>query len=252
MSVPKPPEEPPAGAPAWIVTFTDMMSLLLTFFVLLLTFTTKNTGKLSRMSGALRAQFGGIGDVGVVRRAVMTPDTVGKGPQGEEGNPAPFLRQDFEGELSNLVQDKGAFKTQLTFDDVLEGIRLKLHLEGGGEIFRLGTADLEENARQVLSEMGDFMRTQRVRVVIEVWVDGKTWKFSTMRDPWELTAAQAQSVAAVLEKAGMTPELIAIAPKGEIASGFASETAVERAKNRRVEMVVMPLDMDPLFAPVTE
>lgn len=252
MSVPKPPEEPPAGAPAWIVTFTDMMSLLLTFFVLLLTFTTKNTGKLSRMSGALRAQFGGIGDVGIVRRAVMTPDTVGKGPQGEQGNTAPFLRQDFEGELSDRVQDKAAFKTQLTFDDVLEGVRLKVHLDGGAEIFRLGTADLEENARDVLTEMGDFMRTQRVRIVIEVWVDGKTWKFSSMRDPWDLTAAQAQSVAEVLEKAGMIPELIAIAPKGEIATERPNETAVERAKNRRVELIVMPLDMDPLFAPATE
>jgi len=46
------------GTPDWIVTFTDLMSLLLTFFVLLLTFSTPRMEKLFDLRGSIDAAFG--------------------------------------------------------------------------------------------------------------------------------------------------------------------------------------------------
>ncbi|MDJ0840101.1 MAG: flagellar motor protein MotB [Acidobacteriota bacterium] len=46
------------GAPKWVVTFGDMMSLLLTFFVLLLSFSTTEVVKYKRMAGSIKEAFG--------------------------------------------------------------------------------------------------------------------------------------------------------------------------------------------------
>ena len=54
-------DEPPPceeGAPGWIVTFGDMMSLLLTFFILLLSFATMETVKYKVLSGSIQVAFG--------------------------------------------------------------------------------------------------------------------------------------------------------------------------------------------------
>jgi chemotaxis protein MotB len=53
----------PAGAPAWIVTFADLMSLLVCFFVLLISFSVPDTQKLKIVAGSMRDAFGFQRDV---------------------------------------------------------------------------------------------------------------------------------------------------------------------------------------------
>jgi chemotaxis protein MotB len=48
----------PAGAPAWIVTFADLMSLLVCFFVLLISYSVPDTQKLKIVAGSMRDAFG--------------------------------------------------------------------------------------------------------------------------------------------------------------------------------------------------
>ena len=54
----KPKQEIKQGAPEWVVTFGDMMSLLLTFFVLLLSFSTMEASKFKTIAGYMREAFG--------------------------------------------------------------------------------------------------------------------------------------------------------------------------------------------------
>jgi len=49
-------EDPPAGAPAWMLTFCDCMTLLLTFFVLLLSFSSFDESTLKRLEGAMNVR----------------------------------------------------------------------------------------------------------------------------------------------------------------------------------------------------
>ena len=58
MAIPTQPEAAKKGAPDWMVTFADMMSLLLTFFVLLLSFSNIEIVKFKTMAGSLRDAFG--------------------------------------------------------------------------------------------------------------------------------------------------------------------------------------------------
>ena len=52
------PECPPKGAPAWMATFADMATLLMAFFVLILSFAEFNVPKFKQISGSLKNAFG--------------------------------------------------------------------------------------------------------------------------------------------------------------------------------------------------
>ena len=52
------PKCPPVGAPAWIATFADMATLLMAFFVLILSFAEFNVPKFKQISGSLKEAFG--------------------------------------------------------------------------------------------------------------------------------------------------------------------------------------------------
>ena len=58
MSDEAPPQEEDAGAPAWVMTFADLMSLLMCFFVLLLSFSEMDLQKYKQVAGSLKNAFG--------------------------------------------------------------------------------------------------------------------------------------------------------------------------------------------------
>ena len=52
------PKCPPVGAPAWMATFADLATLLMAFFVLILSFAEMNVPKFKQISGSLKDSFG--------------------------------------------------------------------------------------------------------------------------------------------------------------------------------------------------
>ena len=52
------PDCPPVGAPAWMATFADMATLLMAFFVLILSFAEMNVPKFKQINGSLKNSFG--------------------------------------------------------------------------------------------------------------------------------------------------------------------------------------------------
>jgi chemotaxis protein MotB len=247
MAIELPPEEGPAGAPAWIVTFTDMMSLLLTFFVLLLTFTTKETEKLNQMSGALSAEFGGVGGRGESRMGVGPSTSPENGLFDAKGDDRKSLRKEVEGALDRRVQNRRIFNTRILVDDVRYGVRLNLEPTDGGEMFEIGSSTLSLNTRELVSEIGAFFKGQRVRLLIETAVDNMTWRVSASKSAWEQTRLLAIETAKLLEDAGVTPEHVGICPLGDAHPRVANDTAMHRYQNRRLCIVVLPLAEDPLF-----
>ncbi|HUW30889.1 MAG TPA: flagellar motor protein MotB [Planctomycetota bacterium] len=81
MSLGKEPD-PPRPVPVWLVTFSDVMSLLLTFFVMLLTFSTQDREQFDKASGSLRGAMGvAMPNIGRLPRTGLLKDrylTVGR------------------------------------------------------------------------------------------------------------------------------------------------------------------------------
>ena len=85
------PKCPPSGAPAWMATFADMATLLMAFFVLILSFAEFNVPKFKQISGSLREAFGVQKVVPVVEQPKGTPglDELKALPKNEEPSTPP-------------------------------------------------------------------------------------------------------------------------------------------------------------------
>ena len=120
-----------------------------------------------------------------------------------------------------------------------ESIIIRLTDQGG---FESGSANLRNDFTSLLDSVGDSLAGASGLIQIEGHTDNVAMSFGNRyRDNWDLSFARAASVADYLEEGG------SIAPGSMVIKGFAdtnpiasNETAIGRAENRRIEVVVLP------------
>jgi len=241
-------EEFPMGAPMWIVTFTDMISLLLTFFIMLLTFSSMETEKMKQAAGNLAGGFG-----------AMTPDRVRSRPDASKkekvsnrkasrtGPSDPSIRKDQVSDKLNQIQDRKTFDTKITVEDLRGKKRIKIIPEGNDELYRLGTATLVDRTERILNEIALMFKDLPVRLVVETHIDTEMGNFRKTLTARELTLRMADAAATVLEAAGVAPENCGVSGKGDSFPVADNKTAKGRYKNRRIEILLIPWQEDEIL-----
>lgn len=238
--------------PGWYVSFTDMASLLMCFFIMMATFSTAETEKFNQMSGALSGAFGTLStSSGRAKPEVMDPLNVGNNPKDNGGERATPLRRDAAEDIVRGIQKTTDYDLKIDLMDVVGGFRLKVLKGDAREYFKLGTADLTEETEVLLREIALFFKSLPVRIVVETHVDSLTWNFGGFASADDLSERLAVRAAKVLEEAGFVPENVAVAPKGDrspASPSGRSETATARRENRRIELLVLNISDDPVFS----
>lgn len=245
----RPEESGPAGAPNWIVTFTDMISLLLTFFILLLTFSSMEEEKFSMASGSLAGAFGVLTKDGKMsERDIDRQLTMKDTATNPDGALSESMREGTVTDAVDKIQNRQVFNVQIKSTDVAQGTRLRVAPTDGDEVFRLGTTELTASVAEVVAEIGRLFRDIPCRLVVEPHVDDLTWAAASARSPVDLTAQMGLVVAEILESEGVAPERIGVSPWGAGRPVSPNDTARRRKGNRRLEILVLPNSSDPLLA----
>ena len=227
-------EEPPkpkceAGAPKWMTTFSDLMSLLMCFFVLLLSFSEMDVAKFKEVAGSLRNAFG-----------VQREEVVFEIPKGLDIVSREFQPRFTVEEL--LERIKAAIKLELIKGEIqiesLEDrvvLRLKDRL-----VFPPGSAQLTNRARQVLDGLGEIFKLFDGEIVVAGHTDDIPPQKGPYRSNWELSAARAVAVVEYLIKKGyVVPEQVSAVGYGPSRPLYPNDTPEHRAANRRVEIVLL-------------
>lgn len=219
-----------AGAPEWMVTYGDMMSLLLCFFVIIVSMSeVKQDEKFQKVLASLKEAFGynaTIGDVPIdtdsqnslirqLQMVIVPPELHHQGDSDVEG---------IEGRVYKVT-------------DVREGI----HIEIGGRItFGRFSAVLKPVSLELLGQIADKVRGKNNVIKItghatrEPLPEGNLYA-----DAVDLSFARARAVADELIRAGIRPERLRIVAAGSAAPVERDDyTEPLRAQNRRVEIVV--------------
>jgi chemotaxis protein MotB len=116
-------------------------------------------------------------------------------------------------------------------------------------LFDSGSATIKKDGQKVLSRIGEILaKVEDKQITIQGHTDNVTIS-SRLRDRfptnWELSAARATTVVRYLnEKANIDPRLLVAAGVGEFRPVASNDTAEGRAKNRRIEIVLLPLDFE--------
>lgn len=212
------------GAPAWVITYADLMSLLLTFFILLAAFSTVNPRKIHQAISSIQDALG---------VQPLTPITLPV-PQ----FPVPQAIERVARELQRRVQVMG-HDANLNIRFEQDGLRIVLP---EGVTFETARAELKPDCYHVLDTIGELLSTlgAGARVEVRGHTDSRPL-LSTghFRDNHELSFARADAVARRLSQVGKMPlEQFESIACGAGQPAATNDTPEGQQANRRVEIFV--------------
>ncbi len=224
------------GAPMWVVTFADLATLLLTFFVLLLSFSNQDIIKFREMLGSVQGAFG----VKVKRegefQSVLTGNAEEDKKKAEEEKKEKIVRQLKEvGESMKRAVDKSGLQKSSDVVATPEGIRVRVK---GESLFASGSYKIKPEARKLLNNLARIIRNSKFQLVVEGHSDNVPVSGGLYKSNWELSGARAAVVTRYLISRKAPKNRLKAAGYADVRPIAPNDTAEGRAKNRRVEFLV--------------
>jgi chemotaxis protein MotB len=222
-------KEETKGAPMWMVTYGDLMSLLLCFFVLLLSFSTMDPAMFKEISGSLKEAFG------VQREKVLYE--IPKGLDIVSRDFAPRFNVDVV-----LEKIKSAIKLEFIKGEVdIEALDDRVILRLKDEVtFDQGSDKLKEEAKPALAKLRQVIEEVPGEVMVTGHTDNTPISNARYTSNWGLSAARAVSVVEfLLSDNTIAGRRLAAVGYGASRPRALDDTPEHRARNRRVELVFM-------------
>ena len=235
----------------WLVSYADFITLLFAFFVILYASSKTDSAKFKKVAESLAAAFGdtvdrsgksggktveqfdpniAIGgqviDMPIGRVNVMTPAT------DDLKKLADVLEESVSFELgaSDMAE-----KIQLTYED--RGLVVKLSAK---DFFDAGSAEVKQDAMPVLDQMLKALSTTKRFIRVEGHTDSGKLVSEQFPSNWELSAGRAAWIVRyMIKKYGFNPKLLEVSGMAEFRPVSPNDTETGRAKNRRVEIIVL-------------
>jgi chemotaxis protein MotB len=223
-----------AGGMRWLLTYSDMITLLLALFIFLYSISEINASKMNAFSDAMADLFG-IG-------RIPQSSTSGSGGSGllPEANSIVRLHRQVSSEFKKLIDED-----LVDVAETEEGLKVRLKDK---ILFGIGSADITPPAQDLLRKLS----LNLVHVSNKIRVEGHTdnlpmSKNSRYPSNWELSGARAASVVRFfIERCHLNPMRFAIAGYAEYHPIQSNLPIMGRSANRRVEIIILRTKADSL------
>lgn len=238
------PEKPvKEGAPAWVVTFGDLMSLLLCFFVLLLSFSETDKAVYKEVAGSMANAFG-----------VQRKERVMDNPMGMK-----IIARDFDQQVFSPFKREEVIAAQLKeeigeelkrgyhtdIQDIKDLIRVETGENSvtirmmGESTFDSGKAYVRPEIVKMLQKIASVLKKTEGDIIIAGYTDNVPIKRGPYKSNLALSMARSASVAEILlNQAHVQPERISTMCFGEYRPRESNDTPEGRKRNRRVEITL--------------
>jgi chemotaxis protein MotB len=228
---------------SWLITFNDLVTLLMVFFVLLFTMSTVDSKKMMDFQYALQSGLGILKtgrNVSIsVKRTQPVDDmshimTQAEGEKNKQGSSQSGdklidqIRQLAEADLDIQVTNTHQ-GTRLSFEDQV--------------LFDFGRADINPAGYKMLNQIAKAIKNVSKPVRVEGHTDNVPIQTRRFPSNWELSVARAVNVVKYFAEVGkMDPHRLSAVGYGDSRPVVANDTASNRAKNRRVEILLLTED----------
>lgn len=221
-----------AGLERWLLTYSDMITLLLALFIMLYGISKVDEGRYQAIAGALAKVFGGgnlIISTGGAGDGVSIPSDTLSGMSAAEI--AQALEKIGEGLQADFALD-GRFSVYMSE----RGLVISL---AGNSFFDSGKAELRPEIIPLLNEIADRLKGLSNDISLEGHTDWDPINTPEFPSNWELSLARANRVRNYLNSRGLKGEQMIVVGYGETRPLFDNRTAEGKQKNRRVDIVVL-------------
>lgn len=223
----------------WLLTYADLITLLLAFFVLMYAMSSADAQKFSKLAGSMRKAFNtgvleGGDDISILEQS-MDPSAV---TGGLEDDAASGQARDLEliiGEMGWISQQEGLVD-KVTFSVRPEGIAISI---SGNLLFSSGRAELRPDSVQLLQSLSRVLAQLPNQVKVEGHTDDVPPGGTEFPSNWELSGARAVTVARYLAEAGgIDPTRLSAVAYSEFRPVAPNDSPRMRARNRRSEILI--------------
>ena len=253
------------GGHGWFVTFADLMGLMMSFFVMLVAFSTMDNNKLKIVAGSMRDAFGVQSEArysgiiesdGLPTRAKLKntahipPEEASNTPTPEEqeGSVAQGARLKIDREfalasasLRQALQDMPELteiSKHIMFEETNEGLNLEIVDQDGRSMFADGSKVPYDRTRRLIEKLAVPLKATPLRISI---VGHTAAGFVPARSDYgafDLSADRANSVRSILEREGLPPaHIFGVSGKADGQPLFPDDPTL--AANRRVTITLM-------------
>lgn len=226
-------EEEHENAERWLITYADLITLLLAFFILMYTMSKQDAQKYQEVAGQLKAVFtGGIGVAG--RGSVLGKTPTELSFKGGEGSGVRELERQIKGVDE---ESKGAMAGRIYVFADDRGIIVRAMEKA---FFDEGKAELSEQARKALDAIIPVIKSMDSHLRVEGHTDNVPIRTSEFRSNWELSVMRATEVVRYLiERHDFPPDKISAAGYAEYRPIVSNDSPKNRGLNRRIEIIIV-------------
>ncbi len=220
------------NAERWLLTYADLITLLLAFFIMMYVFSKKDAQKYDEVASHLKTIFsGGTGLVGKGSVTAASPiDMPSKGASSGE------IKRQLESELMDSNRNKPGGENISVLSDE-RGIVIRVLDKA---FFDEGKAELKDGAKGALDKIVPIIKSVDNHVRIEGHTDNVPIKTNEFKSNWELSVRRATEVVRYfVEKRGLPPDRISATGYAEYRPIVQNNSPKNKSLNRRIEIIVV-------------
>src|SRR5882672_140430 len=253
------------GGHGWYVSFADLMGLMMSFFVMLVAFSTMDNNKLKIVAGSMREAFGvqlearysGIIESDGLPTRPKLKNTEHINPEEASNTPTPdeqdrnriqglHAKVDREFSLASAslrqaLQDMPELtevSKHIIFEETKEGLNLEIVDQDGRSMFADGSKVPYERTRRLIQKLAGPLKATPLRVSIIGHTAAGFVPARSDYDAFDLSADRANAVRQILEREGLPPaHIFAVSGKADGQPLFPDDPSL--AANRRVTITLM-------------
>ena len=243
----------------WLLTYADMITLLMALFMVLFSISSVNTSKFESLQRAMQEAFSGkivsggkaiqqTGSEVQSNRPAATPPIPAIQPitqqlsQTRTRNAAAHEQENFRALKQKIDAYARAHGLSRRLETTVARRGLVVRLLTDRVLFDSGSATLKPPSAPLLARMAQLLRSEFDHpIVVEGHTDSEPIRSATFPTNWELSAGRATAVVRFLIREHVAPGRLSAAGYGAMHPLTTNDTAVGRSRNRRVEIVLSRL-----------
>lgn len=226
----------------WLATYSDCVTLLLTFFVLLYSMSSVDQQKLEEIAAAFKSSMGGEKGETIMEYDLYN----GKVPLIGGESIVEEMIDESDTEKEEMYNKVKAYSKDNNIDSVIDismterGVEIQL---SDYILFSSGTADIKEESKIVLDKVSGLLNSIDNSILVEGHTDNVPIKTSDYPSNWELSTARSVNVVKYfVENNNVSPVRLSASGYGEYHPIVPNDSQENRAKNRRVNILITTSD----------
>ncbi|MDP9729203.1 flagellar motor protein MotB [Alicyclobacillus tolerans] len=240
--------EPPQNHERWLITYSDLITLLMIFFVIMYAMSSINHIKFESLSQSLAAALHKSDQIPLNNTGTTALISAANPTNTGDKQKVSSMQKQNDSKLNHLYAILQSYiqshnlSGNVSLQNQQRGVQITLK---DVVLFDTGSANIRPAAQKILLGLIPFFRSLQNQIVVEGYTDNEPIDTPIYPSNWELSAGRAMGVVRFLASHGIAPQRLSGIGYGQYRPIVPNNTPQNRQMNRRVNIVILRQGIQP-------